>query len=48
MSQNIARTRGTWKIYLRNLQKEEKVILDIISNYSLTREQETMLKVNFF
>ena len=38
MSQNIARIRGIWKIYLRNLQNQEKVILEIISNYFPTRE----------
>ena len=39
MSQDIARIRGTRKTYLRNLQNQEKVILDIISNYSPNREQ---------
>ena len=46
MSQDIARIRGTRKTYLRNLQNQEKVILDIISNYSPNREQETILKAH--
>ena len=46
MSQDIARIRGTRKTYLRNLQNQEKVILDIINNYSPNREQDTILKAN--
>ena len=46
MSQDIARIRGTRKTYFRNLQNQEKVILDIISNYSPNHEQETILKAH--
>ena len=41
MSQDIARIHGTPKTYLRNLQNQVKVVLDIKSNYSPNRKQET-------
>ena len=46
MSQDIVRIRCTRKTYLRNLQNQEKVILDIIRNCSPNREQETILKAH--
>ena len=46
MLQDIVRIRFTRKTYLRNLQNQEKVILDIIHNCSPNREQETTLKAH--
>ena len=46
MAEEIAKTRGIRKTYLRNISNQEQYILSIISNYSSNQENEITLKSN--
>ena len=46
MAEEIAKTRGTRKTYLRNISNQEQSILSIISNYLRNQENQITSKSN--